>query len=71
MTVDVSEEGILVKPKVHRPRNLGLPYGEQQLLQGLNATTAHADELAPLLQAELRAQNLQETEAPLPSDCVS
>ena len=44
--VEVSEEGIIVKPAAPRQGAVGLPYSESSLLEGLTPATAHADELA-------------------------
>ena len=44
--VEVSEEGIFVKPAAPYRETVGLPYSESLLLEGLTPATAHADELA-------------------------
>ena len=50
--VEVSEEGIMVKPVHSRRGRLRLPYAEEELLADLCPETAHADELAIPLAAE-------------------
>ena len=53
VTVEVSEEGIVVKP-VRPVRNKPrLPYSEKELLADLSPETAHADELATPLSTEI------------------
>ena len=44
--VEVSEEGIMVKPIKKEKKKPRLPYSEKDLLQGLTPETAHADALA-------------------------
>ncbi len=51
--VEVSEEGIMVKPVRSPGRKPQLPYSEKELLADLNPETAHADELATPLAKEL------------------
>ena len=51
--VEVSEEGIMVKPLPVPRRNSGLPYSEKELLADLSPATAHADELATPLATEM------------------
>ena len=51
--VEISEEGIMVKPVRSTKRNLRLPYSEKELLADLCAETAHADELATPLATEM------------------
>jgi len=51
--VEVSEEGIMVKPVRSTRGKLRLPYSEKELLAGLCAETAHADELATPLATEM------------------
>lgn len=49
--VEVSAEGIMVKPV--RSRRESLPYSEKELLADLCPETAHADELATPLAIEM------------------
>ena len=51
--VEVSEEGIMVKPVRSTRKNQRLPYSEQELLADLCPETAHADELATPLATEV------------------
>ena len=51
--VEVSEEGIMVKPVRSTKRKLRLPYSEKELLADLSAETSHADELATPLATEM------------------
>jgi len=51
--VEVSEEGIMVKPVHSRRGRLRLPYSEEELLADLCRKTAHADELATPLATEI------------------
>ena len=51
--VEVSEEGIMVKPMPSQDRKRHLPYSEQELLADLTPQSAHADELATPLAIEL------------------
>ena len=46
VSVEVTEDGLIVKPIPQDVRERPLPYSEQELLTGLDADTAHADELA-------------------------
>jgi antitoxin MazE len=46
VTVEVTEEGLTVKPVPEEVREGSLPYSERELLQDLDAESAHADELA-------------------------
>ena len=53
VSVDVSEEGLVIKPvpaEIAEPR---LPYSEKTLLANITPATAHADELATPTGAEL------------------
>lgn len=52
VTVDVSPEGIVVKPAVKRAARLGLPYSESALLKEITPAKAHADALANPLDVE-------------------
>jgi len=51
--VEVSEEGIMVKPVRSTRRKQRLPYTEKELLADLCAETSHADELATPLATEM------------------
>ena len=46
VTVDVSSEGLVVKPAVGRLGTLRFPYSESVLLAGITPDKAHADVLA-------------------------
>jgi len=50
VTVEVFEDGFTVKKVVENKSSKLFPFTEEQLLSGLDANTAHADEL-PILQA--------------------
>jgi antitoxin MazE len=53
VTVEVVEDGILVKPEPQEPaKPWVLPYTEAELVEGLDPEKAHADELPTLLPAE-------------------
>lgn len=54
VTVDVSTEGIVVKPAVRKAR-LSLPYSESALLKEITPAKAHADALANPLDVETGA----------------
>jgi antitoxin MazE len=49
--VEVTENGLTVRPKSGR-KHLGLPYSEDDLVQGLTPHKAHADELPYTLPSE-------------------
>ena len=51
--VEISEEGIMVKPVRSTRRKLRLPYSEKELLADLCPETAHADELATPVATEM------------------
>jgi len=53
VVVEVSEEGIIVKPARPSGKKLRLPYSEEELLADLSPASAHADELATPLAAEI------------------
>lgn len=55
VTVDVSPEGIVVKPAVKRTARLSLPYSESALLKEITPAKAHADALANPLDVETGA----------------
>ena len=44
--VEVTEEGIVVKPAARQKARFRLPYTEGELLAGMTPAKAHADELA-------------------------
>ena len=46
VTVDVTDEGLLVKPTTRRKDGYRFPYTESELLADLTPETVHADELA-------------------------
>ena len=50
--VDVTEEGFTVK-KIKKPSQGKKRFSEKELLKGLSAYTAHADEIATLSDEEL------------------
>lgn len=50
--IEITEKGLIVKPKVKRRINLELPYSEAELVQGLTPSKAHADELPTLISSE-------------------
>jgi antitoxin MazE len=50
--VEVSEEGIVVKPATVQKPKLRLPYTESALLADMTPQAAHADELAEPFAAE-------------------
>ena len=51
--VEVSEDGLVIKPIADGVSEPRLPYAEKDLLAGLNPSTAHGDELAKLLGNEV------------------
>ena len=51
--VEISEEGIMVKPVRSTRKKLQLPYSEKELLADLCPETAHADELATSVATEM------------------
>ena len=46
VTVDVSSEGLVVKPTLGKLGTLRFPYSERELLTGITPDKAHADALA-------------------------
>ncbi len=46
--VEVSEAGLVVRPKEKVRRKIRFPYSEAELLKGITPEKAHADELAVL-----------------------
>ena len=53
VTVDVSREGLIVKPAVGKVRTFRFPYSESDLLAGMTPEKAHAEELAQPTATEL------------------
>lgn len=53
ITITVEHGKIVIEPATKTPRRVKLPFSETELLKGLTADTAHADELAPLTLGEL------------------
>ena len=51
--VEVTEEGLIVKPVRDQVGERTLPYSEKALLEDLTPDSAHADELAELSTKEL------------------
>ena len=49
--VDITEEGIQVRPKITKKRKK-LPFSESDLLSGLTANKAHADAVASIRDKE-------------------
>ncbi len=49
ISIEVVDHKVIIEPIANKPaRRLKLPFTEAQLLSGLDAHTAHADELAEL-----------------------
>ena len=53
VTVAVVDGGLLVKPKPRLEKPWVFPYSEAELVRGLDAAKAHADELPAILASEL------------------
>lgn len=53
VTVAVVDGGLLIKPKPNPGKPWAFPYSEVELVQGLDAAKAHADELPAILASEL------------------
>jgi antitoxin MazE len=51
--VDVSEEGLLIRPVVEKSKKFRLPYREKDLLAELTSASVHADKLASLTSNDL------------------
>lgn len=51
--VTVEEGRIIVQPTSQKLGRVRFPYSEEQLLKGLDADNAHADEMASVTQREL------------------
>jgi antitoxin MazE len=52
VVIEITEQGLLVKPAVKKRGRLDLPYSEADLVRGLTPAKAHADELPALLSSE-------------------
>ena len=52
VVVEVSEEGITVKPAKEKPKKPQLPYSEHSLLADITPELAHAEDLASPLPGE-------------------
>ena len=48
VVVDVTDEGLVVKPATRKKDRFHFPYTESELLADLTPETAHADELAKI-----------------------
>jgi antitoxin MazE len=46
ITIDVKDGKIVIEPAENAPHKVNLPFSEADLLKGLDAHGAHADELA-------------------------
>ena len=46
VVVDVSEDGLFIKPVLEPVKNMRFPYTEEQLLAELTPESVHADDLA-------------------------
>ena len=53
VSVEVTEDGLVVKPLRDEVRESPLPYSEKELLEHLNPETSHADEIPELLPEEI------------------
>lgn len=53
VTVDVSSQGLVVRPADQAVGVLHLPYSEDEILAGFTPEKAHADELPHLLPSEV------------------
>ncbi len=53
VSIEVLEEGLLVKPQTPSKKRFKLPFTEEELIKGLTASKAHADELPMPLASEL------------------
>lgn len=53
VTVAVVDGGLLIKPKPKPGKPWAFPYSEAELVRGLDAAKAHADELPAILVSEL------------------
>ncbi len=52
VVIEITEQGLFVKPVVKKRGPLELPYSEADLVRGLTPAKAHADELPSLLSTE-------------------
>ena len=52
VVVDVTDEGLVVKPVTRKKDRFHFPYTESELLADLTPETVHADELAKLMAHE-------------------
>lgn len=52
VVIEITEQGLLVKPTMKNRGRLELPYSEADLVRGLTPAKAHADELPTLLSSE-------------------
>lgn len=55
VTVEVVKEGLLVKLKQPEKKKVVFPFSEAELVKGLTADRAHADELPDVLASETGA----------------
>ena len=53
ISIEAKDGRIVIEPAERLRKSLNLPFSEETLLKGLNAHTAHADEVAAPLGAEL------------------
>ncbi|MCY4154785.1 MAG: transcriptional regulator [Gammaproteobacteria bacterium] len=53
VVVDVTDEGLVVKPATRKKDSIHFPYTEDELLADLTPETVHADELAKVTAYEL------------------
>lgn len=51
--IEVTDQGLIIKPKVKKTKKLLLPFTESQLIKGLTPDKAHADELPTLINSEI------------------
>lgn len=52
ITIEVREGKIIIAPAASAQPRVDLPFSEEELLQGMTAYTAHADELADMTDIE-------------------
>ena len=50
--IEITEEGMIVKPTTKRRISLEFPYSEAELVRSLTPSKAHADELPALISSE-------------------
>lgn len=53
VTVDVTQDGLVIKPYKKKNRRLKLPYSENALLEDMTPSKAHADNLAIPIASEV------------------